>query len=232
MIAVHTDAQNGPVNQRERFIFHVITWLYHEVGIVFLWQCYDMYLFHFSLHLTSIFITNSFNNSLLKTHAPHNSPVTPLRSPVPSRLFGGKQAKQQVPVTTTENMKNATVISNPHANSSQQGGALDSPSASSGGSSPLYGGGGRLGVEAHSLSPLASSPSSALSTPSHSLAWSSTLSRDTLSPGYPSLSSLATSSESIDLSLGSGGHGHHGPGHDTLPACIRNNGIKTGFSDR
>ncbi|XP_029552875.1 neuron navigator 2 isoform X9 [Salmo trutta] len=152
-----------------------------------------------------------------------------ISSPTLRRLFGGKQAKQQVPVTTTENMKNATVIANPHANSGQQGGALDSPSASSGGSSPLYGGGGRLGVEAHSLSPLASSPGSTLSTPSHSLAWSSTLSRDTLSPGYPSLSSLATSSESIDVSLGSGGHGHHG--HDTLPACIRNNGIKTGISE-
>ncbi|XP_036834618.1 neuron navigator 2 isoform X3 [Oncorhynchus mykiss] len=155
-----------------------------------------------------------------------------ISSPTLRRLFGGKQAKQQAPVTTAENMKNSTVISNPHANSGQQGGALDSPSASSGGSSPLYGGGGRLGVEAHSLSPLASSPGSALSTPSHSLAWSSTLSRDTLSPGYPSLSSLATSSESIDVSLGSGGHGHHGHGHDTLPACVRNNGIKTGISER
>uniref|UniRef100_A0A674A747 Neuron navigator 2 n=1 Tax=Salmo trutta TaxID=8032 RepID=A0A674A747_SALTR len=142
-----------------------------------------------------------------------------ISSPTLRRLFGGKQAKQQVPVTTTENMKNATVIANPHANSGQQGGALDSPSASSGGSSPLYGGGGRLGVEAHSLSPLASSPGSTLSTPSHSLAWSSTLSRDTLSPGYPSLSSLATSSESIDVSLGSGGHGHHG--HDTLPVAFQ-----------
>uniref|UniRef100_A0A4W5NQL4 Neuron navigator 2 n=1 Tax=Hucho hucho TaxID=62062 RepID=A0A4W5NQL4_9TELE len=150
-----------------------------------------------------------------------------ISSPTLRRLFGGKQAKQQAPVTTAESMKNSTVISNPHANSGQQGGALDSPSASSGGSSPLYGGGGRLGVEAHSLSPLASSPGSALSTPSHSLAWSSTLSRDTLSPGYPSLSSLATSSESIDVSLGSGGHGHH----DTLPACVRNNGIKTGISE-
>uniref|UniRef100_A0A673ZPG4 Neuron navigator 2 n=1 Tax=Salmo trutta TaxID=8032 RepID=A0A673ZPG4_SALTR len=137
-------------------------------------------------------------------------------SPTMRRLFGGKQGKQHALVTTAENMKNSTVISN----SGQQGVALDSPSASSGGSSPLYGGGGRLGVEAHSLSPLASSPSSALSTPSHSLAWSSTLSRDTLSPGYPSLSSLATSSESIDLSLGSGGHGHHGPGHDTLPHLL------------
>ncbi|KAK6319931.1 hypothetical protein J4Q44_G00090380 [Coregonus suidteri] len=150
-----------------------------------------------------------------------------ISSPTLRRLFGGKQPKQQAPVTTAENMKNSTVISNPHANSGQQVGALDSPSASSGGSSPLYGGGGRLGVEAHSLSPLASSPGSALSTPSHSLAWSSTL-----SPGFPSLSSLATSSESIDVSLGSGGHGHHGHGHDTLPACVRNNGIKTGFSER
>uniref|UniRef100_A0A8C7HLX6 Neuron navigator 2 n=1 Tax=Oncorhynchus kisutch TaxID=8019 RepID=A0A8C7HLX6_ONCKI len=150
-------------------------------------------------------------------------------SPTMRRLFGGKQGKQHAPVTTTENMNNSTVISNLHANSGQQGGALDSPSASSGGSSPLYGGGGRLGVEAHSLSPLASSPSSALSTPSHSLAWNSTLSRDTLSPGYPSLSSLATSSESIDLSLGSGGHGHHGPGHDTLPHSHKDVDVRLDF---
>ncbi|XP_019895859.2 neuron navigator 2 isoform X3 [Esox lucius] len=144
-------------------------------------------------------------------------------SPTLRRLFGGKQVKQQASVAAAENMKNSTVITNPHANSGQQGGVLDSPSASSGGSSPLYGGAGRMGLEAHSLSPLASSPGSALSTPSHSLAWSSSLSRDPLSPGYPSLSSL-DSSESIDVSLGSGGHG-------TLPACVRNNGVKTGFSD-
>uniref|UniRef100_A0A8C7NJF6 Neuron navigator 2b n=1 Tax=Oncorhynchus mykiss TaxID=8022 RepID=A0A8C7NJF6_ONCMY len=141
-------------------------------------------------------------------------------SPTMRRLFGGKQGKQHAPVTTAENMNNST---------GQQGSALDSPSASSGGSSPLYGGGGRLGVEAHSLSPLASSPSSALSTPSHSLAWNSTLSRDTLSPGYPSLSSLATSSESIDLSLGSGGHGHHGPGHDTLPHSHKDVDVRLDF---
>uniref|UniRef100_A0A6Q2WYY8 Calponin-homology (CH) domain-containing protein n=1 Tax=Esox lucius TaxID=8010 RepID=A0A6Q2WYY8_ESOLU len=133
-------------------------------------------------------------------------------SPTLRRLFGGKQVKQQASVAAAENMKNSTVITNPHANSGQQGGVLDSPSASSGGSSPLYGGAGRMGLEAHSLSPLASSPGSALSTPSHSLAWSSSLSRDPLSPGYPSLSSL-DSSESIDVSLGSGGHG-------TLPKLV------------
>ncbi|KAL0968574.1 hypothetical protein UPYG_G00268710 [Umbra pygmaea] len=145
-------------------------------------------------------------------------------SPTLRRLFGGKQGKQQTSVSTSEQVKSSTVISNHHASSGHQGGALDSPSASSGGSSPLYGG-GRVGLEAHSLSPLASSPGSALSTPTHSLGWSSTVSRDTLSPGPPSLSSLASSSESMDVSLGSGGHG-------TLPACVRNNGLKTGLSDR
>ncbi|KAJ8002823.1 hypothetical protein DPEC_G00162980 [Dallia pectoralis] len=141
-------------------------------------------------------------------------------SPTMRRLFGGKPVKQQASGTIAENMKNTTVMSNP----GQQGGALDSPSAGSGGSSPLYGGACRMGVDAHSLSPLASSPGSALSTPSQSLAWSSSLSRDALSPSYPSLSSLATSSESIDVSLGSGSHG-------TLPAGVRNPVVKTAFSD-
>ncbi|KAJ8281340.1 hypothetical protein GJAV_G00066440 [Gymnothorax javanicus] len=146
-------------------------------------------------------------------------------SPTLRRLFGGKPSKQ-APVTTAENMKNSTVISNPHATMGQQQGALDSPS--SGGSSPLYGaragGGAALGEPA--LSSLASSPGSAYSGPTNSLTWgttlssSSALSRDGL--GYPSVSSLHTSCESIDMSLGSGGLGHHGPSkEDALSLLVR-----------
>ncbi|KAJ8413043.1 hypothetical protein AAFF_G00106250 [Aldrovandia affinis] len=153
-------------------------------------------------------------------------------SPTLRRLFGGKPGKQ-APVTTAENMKNSTVISNPHATMGQQG-ALDSPSSgaamSSGGSSPLYG--ARVaGVGEAALASLASSPGSAYSAPSNSLTWGTTLSSSSaLSKeglGYPSVSSLHTSCESIDISLGSGSLGHHGPGkEDALSALIR-----SGLSD-
>ncbi|XP_036399130.1 neuron navigator 2-like [Megalops cyprinoides] len=156
-------------------------------------------------------------------------------SPTLRRLFGGKPGKQ-APVTTAENMKNSTVISNPHATMGQQG-VLDSSSGgaapSSGGSSPLYGtrvgGPGGAGEPAHSS--LASSPGSAYSAPSSSLTWGTTLSsysapsRDGLS--HPSVSSLHTSCESIDVSLGSGGLGLHGNSkEDALSAVVR-----TGLSD-
>ncbi|XP_046890284.1 neuron navigator 2 isoform X2 [Hypomesus transpacificus] len=165
-------------------------------------------------------------------------------SPTLRRLFGGGvKPGKQAPVTTMENMKNSTVISNPHTSSVQQGGALESPSASASSSSPLYGvgggAGGRGGLEP-TLSPLASSPGSALSTPSqsHSLAWSPASPSPSLGypGGYPSLGSLATSTESMDVSLVSAGGGvvggHHGGARDEGPAgCVRNNGVRTGYSD-
>ncbi|KAG9352109.1 hypothetical protein JZ751_020522 [Albula glossodonta] len=154
-------------------------------------------------------------------------------SPTLRRLFGGKPGKQ-APVTTAENMKNSTVISNPHATMGQQG-ALDSPSSSaalsSGGSSPLYGT-RPGGVGEPALSSLASSPGSAYSGPSNSLTWgttlssSSALSKDGL--GYPSVSSLHTSCESIDVSLGSGNLSHHGHGKDDTLSVL----ARTGLSER
>ncbi|XP_036391287.1 neuron navigator 2-like isoform X5 [Megalops cyprinoides] len=158
-------------------------------------------------------------------------------SPTLRRLFGGKPGKQ-APVTTAENMKNSTVISNPHATMGQQG-VLDSPSGSaapsSGGSSPLYGGRtGGVGEPAHSS--LASSPGSAYSAPSNSLTWGTTLSSSSAvskeGQGYPSVSSLHTSCESIDISMSSGGLGHLGPGKDdTLSAFVRTSSVKTGMSE-
>lgn len=60
------------------------------------------------------------------------------------RLFGGKPNKQ-APVTTAENMKNSTVISNPHATMNHVATVLESPDTGLGGgdsetSSPLFGG--------------------------------------------------------------------------------------------
>ncbi|KAM9554255.1 neuron navigator 2 isoform 4-T4 [Guaruba guarouba] len=162
-------------------------------------------------------------------------------SPTLRRLFGGKPNKQ-VPITTTENMKNSVVISNPHATMNQQG-TLDSPSGSgmlsSGGSSPLYSKNTDL-----NQSPLASSPSSAHSAPSNSLTWgtnassSSAVSKDGI--GYQSVSSLHTSCESIDISLSSGGGLSHNSSSGLIPASkddsltpfVRTNSVKTTLSER
>ncbi|XP_049746658.1 neuron navigator 2 isoform X9 [Elephas maximus indicus] len=161
-------------------------------------------------------------------------------SPTLRRLFGGKPTKQ-VPIATTENMKNSVVISNPHATMTQQGN-LDSPSGSgilsSGSSSPLY----SKNVDINQ-SPLASSPSSAHSGPSNSLTWgtnassSSAVSKDGL--GFQSVSSLHTSCESIDISLSSGGGLSHNSStglitsskDDSLTPFVRTNSVKTTLSE-
>ncbi|XP_039092712.1 neuron navigator 2 isoform X5 [Hyaena hyaena] len=162
-------------------------------------------------------------------------------SPTLRRLFGGKPTKQ-VPMATAETMKNSVVISNPHAASTQQGN-LESPSGSgalsSGSSSPLY----SKNVDSNQ-SPLASSPSSAHSGPSNSLTWgtnassSSAVSKDGL--GFQSISSLHTSCESIDVSLGSGGGLSHNSStgliapskDDSLTPFVRTNSVKTTLSER
>ncbi|XP_073764283.1 neuron navigator 2 isoform X16 [Danio rerio] len=145
-------------------------------------------------------------------------------SPTLRRLFGGKAAKQ-APVTTAESMKNSVVISNPHAtlgHTQSSGGPLDSPSTvpGSGGSSPLYGGrGASIGG-----SEQASSPGSVYSTGTGT--WGTTISSSS-ALGYPSVSSMHTSSESIDMSVGSG----H-PRDDVHPALMRTGSAKTGMSER
>uniref|UniRef100_A0A3Q3PYN5 Neuron navigator 3 n=1 Tax=Monopterus albus TaxID=43700 RepID=A0A3Q3PYN5_MONAL len=171
-------------------------------------------------------------------------------SPTLRRLFGGKPNKQ-TSVTTVENMKNSTVISNPHATMNHVTTVLESPDGGLGGvdsetSSPLF-----TDIENDILSspPQASSPSSAYSStgPSNSLTWGTTFSTSSAhsregtlgghggmgSVGYPSVSSMHTSSESIDMSLGStgggGGHGTHK--EDTLSALGRTSSVKTGMSE-
>lgn len=59
-------------------------------------------------------------------------------------MFGAKPSNKS-PVTTTENMKNSTVISNPHATMNHVGTVLESPDGGLGGvdsetSSPMFGG--------------------------------------------------------------------------------------------
>ncbi|XP_061620477.1 neuron navigator 2 isoform X3 [Phyllopteryx taeniolatus] len=174
-------------------------------------------------------------------------------SPTLRRLFGGKTNKQ-APVTTADNMKNSTVISNPHATMNHVTSMVESSDGGLGGVdsetiSPMYGGRvpgsgtGTLGSEQ------ASSPGSIYSStgPSNSLTWGTTFSSSsaqsrestlgghggTGSVGYPSVSSMHTSSESIDMSLGSagggGGHGTHR--EDTLSALGRTGSVKTGMSE-
>ncbi|XP_030620971.1 neuron navigator 2 [Chanos chanos] len=156
--------------------------------------------------------------------ARQSSKYSEVSSPTLRRLFGGKAAKQ-APVTTAENMKNSMVISNPHATvghtQSGPGGPLDSPSTvpGSGGSSPLYGGRG-VGTAG---SEQASSPGSVYSTGTGT--WGTTISSSS-ALGYPSVSSMHTSSESIDLSLGSG---HHRD--DIHTALTRTGSAKTGMSE-
>ncbi|XP_030233238.1 neuron navigator 2 [Gadus morhua] len=170
-------------------------------------------------------------------------------SPTLRRLFGGKPGKQ-APVTTADNMKNSTVISNPHAS----GPATEPPGGGPAGGdtdncSPLFGGRalgsgmGTLGSES------ASSPGSVYSStgPNNSLTWGTTMSMSSSGPsregtlgghggpgslGYPSVSSMHTSSESIDMSLGSAGvgGGHHAHREDTLSALGRAGSVKTADS--
>ncbi|XP_028811627.1 neuron navigator 2 isoform X4 [Denticeps clupeoides] len=159
-----------------------------------------------------------------QTARQQSSKYTEVSSPTLRRLFGGKAAKQ-APVTTAESMKNSVVISNPHATlSHSQGGAagpLDSPSAGtgSGASSPLYGSrtAGAGGSEQ------ASSPGSVYSTGTGT--WGTTISSSS-ALGYPSVSSMHTSSESIDMSVGSGPH------RDDMHAPLaRTCSAKTGMSE-
>ncbi|XP_051979282.1 neuron navigator 2-like [Xyrauchen texanus] len=155
--------------------------------------------------------------------ARQGSKYAEVSSPTLRRLFGGKAAKQ-APVTTAESMKNSVVISNPHAtlgHTQSSGGPLDTPSTipGSGASSPLYGGrGASIGG-----SEQASSPGSVYSTGTGT--WGTTISSSS-ALGYPSVSSMHTSSESIDMSVGSG---HHRD--DAHTPLIRTGSAKTGMSE-
>ncbi|TRY65840.1 hypothetical protein DNTS_018014, partial [Danionella cerebrum] len=134
-----------------------------------------------------------------------------IASPTFRRLFGSKASSKASTPGTPDSSKCPSALSSPHGTLARQA-SLDSPSSGtgsmasmggqSGGSSPLYGKTPDLGID----SP-ASSPASGLSLPSNARPWPPNLSssKDTLS--CHSMTSLHTSSESIDLPLPH----HHGP---------------------
>ncbi|KAK7121632.1 hypothetical protein R3I93_022648 [Phoxinus phoxinus] len=136
-----------------------------------------------------------------------------MSSPTLRRLFGSKSCNKQVPVITMENMKNSTIISNPHAKSIQQNGCRETPSVTSGGSGPVYSDNQTVPSGGHgeqTLSSVASSPGSAF------FPWGG---RDGL--GFPCQSSNHTNSDSMNVSLGKEG------------LCLnRTNSARTGLSDR
>ncbi|MGH0147045.1 UNVERIFIED_CONTAM: hypothetical protein FKN15_009404 [Acipenser sinensis] len=161
-----------------------------------------------------------------------------IASPTFRRLFGTK-ASSKPSSTASPESKNSTVISNPHAMLTWQG-SLESPSSGtgsmgsaggqSGGSSPLFSKPPDLTTDVISLNQsLASSPASVHSLTSGGKQWSTNLSsssagsKDTLS--YQSLTSLHTSSESIDFPVG-----HHGSlsGLTTSPKEVHGLLMRTG----
>ncbi|XP_067293020.1 neuron navigator 2 isoform X2 [Pseudorasbora parva] len=135
-----------------------------------------------------------------------------MSSPTLRRLFGSKSCSKQAPVTTMENMKNSTIISNPIAASIQQNSSLETASVASGSSGPVYSDNLTVPSGGHgeqTLSSVTSGPGSAF------FPWGG---RDGL--GFPSQSSNHTSSDSIDVSLGKEG------------LCLnRTNSARTGLSD-
>uniref|UniRef100_A0A8C1LQ22 Neuron navigator 2b n=1 Tax=Cyprinus carpio TaxID=7962 RepID=A0A8C1LQ22_CYPCA len=130
-----------------------------------------------------------------------------MSSPTLRRPFGSKSCNKQALFTTMENMKNSTVISNPHVTSIQQNGSLTIPSVASGGSDPVYGDNLMVPSGGHgeqTLSSITSIPGSAFSP------WGG---RDGLGFNHSSI-------DSIDVSLGK------------EDLCLnRTNSPRTGLSD-
>ncbi|MBN3315130.1 NAV3 protein, partial [Atractosteus spatula] len=162
-----------------------------------------------------------------------------IASPTFRRLFGNKASGKPSSPANPESVKNSPAIGSPHATLARQG-SLESPSSGtgsmgstggqSGGSSPLYSKGPDLATDVISLSQsLASSPASVHSLTSGGKQWPTNLSsssagsKDTLS--YQSLTSLHTSSESIDLPVS-----HHGSltGLTTAPKEVHSLLMRTG----
>ncbi|KAL0963130.1 hypothetical protein UPYG_G00350110 [Umbra pygmaea] len=154
-----------------------------------------------------------------------------IASPTFRRLFGTKSSSKASTPGTPESGKCPSALGSPHGTLARQAsldspmsgtGSLGSTGGQSGGSSPLYGKAPDLGTE----SP-ASSPASGLSLPSNARPWPANLSsssacsgsKDTLS--CQSMTSLHTSSESIDLPLG----------HHHAPKVTRTGSVKSTISE-
>ncbi|XP_025294566.3 neuron navigator 3 isoform X1 [Canis lupus baileyi] len=142
-----------------------------------------------------------------------------IASPTFRRLFGAKAGGKSASAPNTEGVKSSSVMPSPSTTLARQG-SLESPSSGtgsmgsagglSGSSSPLFNKPSDLTTDVISLShSLASSPASVHSFTSGGLVWAANLSSSSAgskdTPSYQSLTSLHTSSESIDLPLS-----HHG----------------------
>uniref|UniRef100_A0A803SUG2 Neuron navigator 3 n=1 Tax=Anolis carolinensis TaxID=28377 RepID=A0A803SUG2_ANOCA len=142
-----------------------------------------------------------------------------IASPTFRRLFGAKASSKTAPAPNTEGPKSTSAMPSPSTTLARQG-SLESPSSGtgsmgstggqSGSSSPLFSKPSDLNTDVVSLShSLASSPASAHSFTSGGLVWAANLSSSSAgskdTPSYQSMTSLHTSSESIDLPLS-----HHG----------------------
>ncbi|XP_066039391.1 neuron navigator 3 [Chamaea fasciata] len=142
-----------------------------------------------------------------------------IASPTFRRLFGAKASGKAASAPSTEGMKPTSAMPSPSTTLARQG-SLESPSSGtgsmgsaggqSGSSSPLFSKPSDLNADVVSLShSLASSPASVHSFTSGGLVWAANLSSSSAgskdTPSYQSMTSLHTSSESIDLPLS-----HHG----------------------
>ncbi|KAG8439716.1 hypothetical protein GDO86_005768 [Hymenochirus boettgeri] len=143
-----------------------------------------------------------------------------IASPTFRRLFGAKAGNKPSSTASTDGGKSSSVMSSPSSTSLARQGSLDSPSSGtgsmgsaggqSGSSSPLFNKSTELTPDVISLGQsLATSPASVHSLTSGGQVWTTNLSSSSAgskdTPSFQSMTSLHTSSESIDLSLS-----HHG----------------------
>lgn len=164
------------------------------------------------------------------------------------RLFGAKAGGKSASAPNTEGVKSSSVMPSPSTTLARQG-SLESPSSGtgsmgsagglSGSSSPLFNKPSDLTTDVISLShSLASSPASVHSFTSGGLVWAANLSSSSAgskdTPSYQSMTSLHTSSESIDLPLS-----HHGSlsglttgTHEVQSLLMRTGSVRSTLSER
>ncbi|EPY85164.1 neuron navigator 3 isoform 1 [Camelus ferus] len=171
-----------------------------------------------------------------------------IASPTFRRLFGAKAGGKSASAPSTEGVKSSPVMPSPSTTLARQG-SLESPSSGtgslgsagglSGSSSPLFNKPSDLTTDVISLShSLASSPASVHSFASGGLVWAANLSSSSAgskdTPSYQSMTSLHTSSESIDLPLS-----HHGSlsglttgTHEVQSLLVRTGSVRSTLSER
>ncbi|XP_072829458.1 neuron navigator 3 isoform X2 [Vicugna pacos] len=170
-----------------------------------------------------------------------------IASPTFRRLFGAKAGGKSASAPSTEGVKSSPVMPSPSTTLARQG-SLESPSSGtgslgsagglSGSSSPLFNKPSDLTTDVISLShSLASSPASVHSFASGGLVWAANLSSSSAgskdTPSYQSMTSLHTSSESIDLPLS-----HHGSlsglttgTHEVQSLLVRTGSVRSTLSE-